>query len=242
MSGGVASFIEKLGSAGDVSAIYDLVDAELQSRGFDSFAYLILQPPDGPLEPLYIGSYREDWSEHYLAQDYVNIDPVMSTAANTVAPFTWADLYGRQPGKSRQRQMLDEAGDFGLRNGMTIPVHGPARAFATFNIAASLGPAETAEIWNRHKYDLHIIALNSHEQIIKAAYAEAKRAPARLSPRERECLLWTSRGKTAWEISVILGLSQDTVLHYLRSANEKLGVCNKTHAVVKAIITGLIVP
>jgi DNA-binding CsgD family transcriptional regulator len=138
--------------------------------------------------------------------------------------------------------MLDEAGDFGLRNGMTIPVHGPAHAFATFNVSASVSPAESEELWNLHKYDLHIIALHSHEEIIKAAYAEARRKPVHLTPRERECLLWTSRGKTAWEISVILGLSQDTVLHYLRSANEKLRVCNKTHAVVKAIITGLIVP
>jgi LuxR family transcriptional activator of conjugal transfer of Ti plasmids len=242
LAAGVANFVEKLEAADGISAIYDLIDSELTSRGFDHFAYLILQPPEGPLEPLYIGSYREDWSEHYLTQDYVNVDPVMSTAANTVAPFTWNDLYAHQPGKSRQRQMLDEAGDFGLRNGMTIPVHGPARAFATFNVAASVGEAETAELWARHKYDLHIIALNSHEQIIKTAYAEASRAPVHLSPRERECLLWTSRGKTAWEISVILSISQDTVLHYLRCANEKLGVNNKTHAVVKALVTGLIVP
>lgn len=242
MATAIATFIEKLEAAEEVSAIHDLVEAELNTRGFDRFAYLILQPPEGPLEPLYLGTYPQDWSEHYLVRDYVNIDPVMSAAAGTITPFTWNDLYSRQPSNSRQRQMLDEAGDFGLRNGMTIPVHGPARAFATFNISASLGPVATAELWNAQKYELHLIALNSHEQIIKAAFAEAKRAPAHLSPRERECLLWTARGKTAWEISIILGLSQDTVLHYLRGANERLGVCNKTHAVVKAIITGLIVP
>jgi DNA-binding CsgD family transcriptional regulator len=240
---GVAQFIEKLGGAGSIGAIYDLVDAELRSRGFDHFAYLILQPPEGPIEPLYIGSYPEDWSEHYLVRDYVNVDPVMSTATATVAPFSWKDLYERQPSKGPQRLMLDEAGDFGLRNGMTIPVHGPARAFATFNVSASVGVAEAEELWNQHKYDLHLIALHSHEEIIKAAYAEARqKPPAQLTPRERECLLWTSRGKTAWEISVILGLSQDTVLHYLRLANEKMNVSNKTHAVVKAIVTGLIVP
>ena len=242
MASGVAAFIERLAAADDVGAIHDLVDSELRSRGFDQFAYLILQPPEGPLEPLYIGSYPQDWSTHYLDRDYVNIDPVMSAATGTIAPFAWSDLYDLQPGDSRQRLMLDEAGDFGLRNGMTIPVHGPARAFATFNISANVSPAESAALWKLHKYALHIIALHSHEEIIKAAYAEARRKPVRLAPRERECLLWTSRGKTAWEISVILGLSQDTVLHYLRSANAKLGVNNKTHAVVKAIITGLIVP
>ncbi|MDH5555819.1 MAG: LuxR family transcriptional regulator [Alphaproteobacteria bacterium] len=242
MAGSVAAFVEKLGAAGDVGAIHTLVETELQSRGFDRFAYLILQPPEGPHEPVYIGSYPADWTEHYIARDYVNVDPVMATATETIAPFAWKDLYKLQPSDSRQRLMLDEAGDFGLRNGMTIPVHGPARAFATFNIAASVSPAESEELWNTHKFDIHIIALHSHEEIIKAAYAEARRKPVHLAPRERECLLWTSRGKTAWEISMILGLSQDTVLHYLRTANGKLGVCNKTHAVVKAIITGLIVP
>jgi len=242
VANGVTAFVEDLEGAHDIGAIFDLVDTELRSRGFDRFAYLILHPPEGPHDPLYIGSYPEDWTEHYVIRDYVNIDPVMAAATATTSPFTWQELYASHPSESRPRLMLDEAGEFGLRNGMTIPVHGPARAFATFNVATSVGPVETEELWKVHKFDLHLVALNSHEKIIKTAFAETKRSPTHLSPRERECLLWTARGKTAWEISVVLSLSQDTVLHYLRSANEKLGVYSKTHAVVKAIITGLIVP
>jgi DNA-binding CsgD family transcriptional regulator len=242
VANGVTAFVEDLEGADSIGAVFDLVDAELRSRGFDRFAYLIINPPDGPHEPLYIGSYPEEWAEHYRLRDYVNIDPVMSAATATIAPFAWKELYAFHPSESRPRRMLDEAGEFGLRNGMTIPVHGPARAFATFNVATSVGPLETEELWRVHKFDLHLVALNSHEKIIKTAFAETGRGPAQLSPRERECLLWTARGKTAWEISVVLGLSRDTVLHYLRSANQKLGVYSKTHAVVKAIITGLIVP
>jgi hypothetical protein len=31
-----------------------------------------------------------------------------------------------------------------------------------------------------------------------------------LTPREKECMLWTLRGKTAWETGAILGISQET--------------------------------
>jgi LuxR family transcriptional regulator, quorum-sensing system regulator BjaR1 len=55
-----------------------------------------------------------------------------------------------------------------------------------------------------------------------------------LSPREIECLTWSSEGKTAWEISCILGLAQKTVEHYLASAAQKLNATNRSHAIAQA--------
>lgn len=56
-----------------------------------------------------------------------------------------------------------------------------------------------------------------------------------LTLREIECLRWCSRGKTNWEISRILGLSERTVEHYLSRANRKLGSANRTQAVARAM-------
>jgi DNA-binding CsgD family transcriptional regulator len=64
----------------------------------------------------------------------------------------------------------------------------------------------------------------------------------RLTARERECLLWAARGKTAWETSAILGIGEATVNNLLASAKLKLGAATRTHAVAKAITLGLIVP
>lgn len=61
-----------------------------------------------------------------------------------------------------------------------------------------------------------------------------------LSQREAECLTWTARGKTSWEISVILGLSESTATFHLRNAGVKLKACNRANAVAKAIYLGLI--
>lgn len=61
-----------------------------------------------------------------------------------------------------------------------------------------------------------------------------------LSERERECLLWVSMGKTAWETASILGRSQRTVEFHLKNATRKLDAANKIHAAALAIRLGLL--
>jgi len=52
-----------------------------------------------------------------------------------------------------------------------------------------------------------------------------------LSPREREVLMWLSRGKTSWAISVILQISERTVNYHVNNILRKLGVINRMQAV-----------
>jgi DNA-binding CsgD family transcriptional regulator len=56
-----------------------------------------------------------------------------------------------------------------------------------------------------------------------------------LTTGERRVLLWCGNGKTSFEISRILGLSEHTVNHYIASAVRKLDATNRTHAIAKAI-------
>lgn len=65
---------------------------------------------------------------------------------------------------------------------------------------------------------------------------------ARLSQRERECLLWAAAGYTTDQISDTLNLSVSTVNVYIRRAQRKLGARNRTHACALAVAEGLIAP
>lgn len=65
-------------------------------------------------------------------------------------------------------------------------------------------------------------------------------ALTRLTERERECLVWIAQGKTSWEASVILGISESTTTFHLRNAVLKLKASNRTHAVAKALQSGII--
>lgn len=66
--------------------------------------------------------------------------------------------------------------------------------------------------------------------------------PAALSPRELECLVWVSRGKSSGDIGSILGLSPRTVDSYLEKVCAKLRVRTRIEAVAVAIRTGMFDP
>jgi DNA-binding CsgD family transcriptional regulator len=61
-----------------------------------------------------------------------------------------------------------------------------------------------------------------------------------ISARELDCLKWTAAGKTAWEASRILGVSERTVIFHLNAARKKLDCATTTQAVAKAVATQLI--
>ncbi|AIO26872.1 TPA: LuxR C-terminal-related transcriptional regulator [Burkholderia cepacia] len=62
-----------------------------------------------------------------------------------------------------------------------------------------------------------------------------------LSTRECEVLKWAAEGKTAYEIGMILGLTERTINFHISRSIAKLDASNKTNAVVKAVLMGLIV-
>lgn len=55
----------------------------------------------------------------------------------------------------------------------------------------------------------------------------------RLSPREREALEWAAKGKSAWEIGLILNISRRTAAFHLENAKAKLGVRTICQAVAR---------
>jgi DNA-binding CsgD family transcriptional regulator len=63
-----------------------------------------------------------------------------------------------------------------------------------------------------------------------------------VSAREIDCLKWMAAGKTAWEVSAILGISERTVRFHLNAAREKLQCTTTTQAVAKAVSQQLFVP
>jgi DNA-binding CsgD family transcriptional regulator len=61
----------------------------------------------------------------------------------------------------------------------------------------------------------------------------------KLTRRELDVLSWTAQGKTAWEVSVILGMSEKTVNFHLGNAMRKLQVSSKHQAVLKCVAAGV---
>jgi DNA-binding CsgD family transcriptional regulator len=84
------------------------------------------------------------------------------------------------------------------------------------------------------------IVLSARELGRVSGMAAGKSREMNLSARELECLQWTAAGKTAFETSVILGISERTVRFHQNAAREKLGCATTTQAVAKAVVDQLI--
>ncbi len=63
-----------------------------------------------------------------------------------------------------------------------------------------------------------------------------------ITPREKEILDWLREGKSSWEMSRVLSISQDTVKHHVKNIIHKLNAVNRTQAVATAISLKLIDP
>jgi DNA-binding CsgD family transcriptional regulator len=61
-----------------------------------------------------------------------------------------------------------------------------------------------------------------------------------LSVREIEVLNWLKHGKSSWDISAILGISERTVNFHVKNITQKLDAVNRTQAVADGASLGLI--
>jgi len=79
-----------------------------------------------------------------------------------------------------------------------------------------------------------------HQTMTSLQLAEvAPRSHKGLTHREAEILKWSAEGKTAAEVAMILDLKLRTVNFHIGSAIRKMGVTNKTSAVVQAALHGV---
>jgi DNA-binding CsgD family transcriptional regulator len=236
-----ADFIDRIDQFTNLQDLREEMGRRLEGIGFNKFAYLVVRAPEGPTVPFVITTYPDEWGVVYGEKDYVNLDPVVAQATQTLIPFDWLSVRDRHRDDKRQLEVFNIATDFGIRNGITVPVHGPNGSMASFSVTADADEREFHRLWNEVRHDLHLIALYYHAAFEKRSRAQ-QLPQIFLTMRERECLLWASRGKTIPETGEILAISGETVKFHLRNVMQKFGVYNKQHAVVKGIIMGLIHP
>lgn len=169
------------------------------------------------------------------------VDPVLDRASSSVVPVLWSDLTYDPTLRSEQKVIFHEAREFGLTQGMTIPIHS-RNSFAIVSLASDQPDSEFRSAIPHLKHLVHLGSLYYHERVTALREEAEQDLRIPLSKREREAMLWAARGKTAWETGEILHISENTVKQYLKSAMEKLGVSSKPQAVVKAIMTYQIFP
>jgi len=179
-------------------------------------------------------SYPDSWLELYGKRRYFEIDPVFRRNFSNFGLQHWGDTYLEHP---PDPSFLALADDFGLKRGFS------------FGLRDRLGCEGSLFSFSGDEVDqdprtgaiLQWVLPHLHAAMC-ALRPQDGQDPSRilLSDREKEVLKWVGMGKTSWEISQILKISERTVNFHVGNLMEKLDVVNRTQAVAIAMRLGLL--
>lgn len=151
-------------------------------------------------------------------------------------PLDWSELAGSSAGQAVPR--LAAGSGTGGRL-LSLPVRAIAGEQALLLLMAGAPNGD----WRAQKElllrEFQVLGNYFHQHILRI-YGHDAAKDMLISARELDCLKWIAAGKTAWEASVILGISERTVRFHLNGAREKLNCMTTTQAVAKAVSQQLI--
>ena len=182
-------------------------------------------------------NYPPGWEEWFDEQGLGAVDPVHRASHMTSVAFPWSKLEDMIPLTPRDRRVLQLARKEGIGEGFTVPANVPGETYGSCSFAAETGVSLDPD-------RLPLAQLVGAFAFEAARRIRGVREPmepnARLTDRQRECVMWTARGKSDWEIARILGISEETVGEHLRHARERYGVGKRTMVAIHALFDGTI--
>ncbi|MEN8136332.1 MAG: LuxR C-terminal-related transcriptional regulator [Thermodesulfobacteriota bacterium] len=176
-------------------------------------------------------SYPTEWADIYRAQNFIEVDPVISLGQTGL--LYWKDIFKQKP---PDNEFYSQAKSFGLANGFSHIISNK-KLFGLMSFAGK----ELANT-SRSREMINHLAPHLHQLALHLTHKRTKENIPQLTPREREVLLWAMEGKSNWEISVILGISQESIKGHIANILHKLDASNRTHAVAIALQYNLLSP
>lgn len=202
--------------------------------------FYVADPPTtaGPCTPFVLGNAPPQWLERYRDANRLRRDPVAAHCRIRGTPFCWADRVAEAAIEQHKLdRAFEEARQFGLESGVSIPLHGPG---TWWGMMAFANDARFAAEPPRHVPQLHLLAHFVHEGSRRFVTATPFPRASSLTRRERECLFWAAQGKTSWEIGRLLVIAERTVVFHLQNAAQKFGVSGRQAAIACAVARGLV--
>jgi LuxR family quorum-sensing system transcriptional regulator CciR len=233
------SFVDAVRAAASESELFALLRSCCDAIGIRFFA--LVHHVDFGLDPapaIRLHNYPAIWQHWFDENRLGRSDPIHRASQLFSAGFPWSALRSLIPLTAADESVLAQARIVGIGDGYTIPANIPGEYTGSCSFAMDAGVPFPRE--------LH----SATEILARAAFDTARRLanvrriwPAPELPmtdRQRACLIWSTRGKTDWETSQILGISKGTVIQHLKHARERYGVHKTGELSIRALHDSLI--
>lgn len=229
------AFLKNAGSFPDLESLQGGFARAVGAFGFNQFSCsLVIESGKAPAPKALFGRSNKAWDDHYLERGYLRVDPCVRLLFSAPGPFTWSDL-GPEHHTPESRLIFADAAAADAREGFVVPVWDGKQNFYGVRL---LSP-ET-EFDPNARATLHALATVYVCEGVKLLELADDDLPTNtpLTRRETECLKWVAEGKSDWDISELLGISEATVHAHVENAKKKIGVRSRVQAVVVATVKG----
>jgi len=234
----VDEFVRSVSSIETEEELSGHLDNICRSLGFRYFA--LTHHVDIHLESaraIRLHNYPSGWVEWFDAQRLGPSDPVHRASHLTNVGFCWSQLPRMIHLTPRDLEVLALAGTSGIGDGYTVPAHVPGESNGSCSFATGAGePLPREHLAGAQLVGAFAFAAARRLRRVR----DAAQTPAKLTDRQRDCLVWVARGKSDWEISRILGVGQETVIQHVKSARDRYGVAKRTQLAIRALFDGTI--
>lgn len=234
-------FLAALAGFDSCVAIITALTQFIRAFGMDCVAIGEL-PSEGVsrLPSFFYSTWPQAWFEIYVEHGLAARDPVVTTAMQSVLPFTWSELrvdFDRWQLTSEHMRALDLIHEFGWTEGFAVPIHGPN---AYHGVVSYAGTAASLSMSDRAS--LQTVGFYAHERMRELHGEGGETRPARkaLSEREVAAVKLMAAGRTDKDIAAELGTAERTALYYIQSARRKLGCQTRAQLAAEAIRLGII--
>ena len=228
--------VQLLLSCDSAAGLFQHVTVLAREFGFDYCAYGIRMPlPISAPRTEMFNNYPADWRKYYQAQSYLAVDPTVARGGRSTMPFIWSDeLF------ASARDLWEDARAYGLEYGWVQSCRDAQGISGMLTLARAEEDLSSSELRAKTP-EMSWLAQVTHNGMARCLTARLlPEAEVTLSNREVEVLRWTAEGKTSNEVADILRIAERTVNFHINNAMAKLKPNNKTAAVIRAAVLGLL--
>ncbi len=173
----------------DSQGVFAVLEKEVRRLGFDYYAYGVRHtiPFTRPKTEVH-GTYPKAWLERYQMQNYGAVDPAILNGLRSSEMVVWSDSLFDQ-----SRMLWNEARDWGLCVGATLPIRAPNNLLSVLSVARdqqNISSFEREEIRLRLRCMIELLT----QKLTDLEHPMLMSNPVCLSHREREILQWTADG------------------------------------------------
>lgn len=184
-------------------------------------------------------NYPPHWLSKYHDEKMGHIDPTVSHCINKSTPLIWSpEIFSSQ----KQKEMYEEACGYGVKSGVTLPIHGTKGELGILCFVSDTNPNKRFHRdANHHLPELSCLRDFIFESSLQFMKGQTEK-PIYITDRELECLKWYATGKSSWAIGQILQCSDTTINFHFSNIRRKFNTATRQQAIIKAISLGLIQP